>query len=134
MLITVMTIMTACAGGNKTIPTPTPESMPSSGLVSISLEQALKSGRPTLADFGSVTCIPCKQMKVILDDLAIDYNGKVNIVIINVYEEPDIASNYGIMAIPTQIFFDKSGRPVAKHVGLFPKEDIIVQLRKMEIE
>lgn len=100
----------------------------------ISLEEALVSGKPTLAEFGSTSCVYCLQMKAILEEIAKDYQGKLNILIINVYEEGALVQKYGIIAIPTQIFFDRSGNIVTKHLGLLPKEDVTAQLKKMGIE
>ena len=106
----------------------------STDLADISLEQALSNGKPTLAEFGSSTCIPCKQMKPILEELAVEYKGKLNIVIVEVYEHMDLARQYQIMAIPTQIYFDSSGREVTRHVGLWPKEEIITCLRTQGVD
>jgi len=89
---------------------------------------------PTIADFGRGTCIPCKQMKPILEDLAKEYEGKVNVLIISVDEHRDLTTQYGIMAIPTQIFLDSKGQEVTRHMGFFAKDDIIAQLLEMGIE
>ncbi|MFC2071344.1 FKBP-type peptidyl-prolyl cis-trans isomerase [Chloroflexota bacterium] len=105
-----------------------------SGLTSMPLEQALENGLPTIADFGRGTCIPCKQMKPILEDLAKEYEGKVNVLIISVDEHKDLTTQYGIMAIPTQIFLDSEGQEVTRHMGFFAKDDIIAQLLEMGIE
>lgn len=103
-------------------------------LAAIPLEQALSSGLPTLAEFGWRTCIPCKEMKPILEELAVEYQGKLNVVIVEVYEHEDLTRAHQIMAIPTQIFFDNSGKEITRHIGFLPKEDIIAQLKKMGIE
>jgi FKBP-type peptidyl-prolyl cis-trans isomerase 2 len=105
-----------------------------SGLTSVPLEQALSNGKPTLAEFGSSTCIPCKQMKPILEELAVEYEGKLNVVIVEVYEQRSLTQQYGIMAIPTQIVFDSNGKEVTRHMGLWPREEIIAQLKKMGID
>ena len=105
-----------------------------SGLTSMPLEQALTNGLPTIADFGRGTCIPCKQMKPILEDLAKEYEGKVNVLIISVDEHRDLTTQYGIMAIPTQIFLNSEGQEVTRHMGFFAKDDIIAQLLEMGIE
>ena len=105
-----------------------------SGLTSLPLGKALSSGKPTLAEFGSSTCVPCKQMKPILERLTVEYEGKLNVVIVEVYEQRALTQQYGIMAIPTQIVFDSSGKEVSRHMGLWPREEIIAQLKKMGIE
>jgi len=98
------------------------------------LEQALTNGLPTIADFGRGTCVPCKQMKPVLENLAKEYEGKVNVLIISVDERRDLTTQYGIMAIPTQIFLDSEGKEVTRHMGFYAKEDIIAQLKEMGIE
>jgi FKBP-type peptidyl-prolyl cis-trans isomerase 2 len=103
-------------------------------LASIPLGQALSNGKPTLAEFGSNTCIPCKEMKPILEKLAVEYESKLNVVIVEVYEQRELTQQYGIMAIPTQIVFDSSGKEVTRHIGLWPREEIIAQLKEMGIE
>ena len=107
---------------------------PKPDLAPISLEQALASGKPTLAEFGSGTCSPCKMMKPILEELAVEYKDEVNVVIVEVYEERELTSQHEIMAIPTQIFFDSSGKEVTRHMGFWPKEEIIAQLKEMGID
>jgi len=116
------------------LPKPQPKPSPQPGITSISLEQALSSGKPTLAEFGSNTCMPCKQMKPILEELAIEYEDKLNVVIVEVYEHRDLASQYQIMAIPTQIFFDSSGKETTRHIGFWSKEEIITRLKEVGIE
>ena len=111
-----------------------PEPPPPPDLTAIPLEQALSSGKPTLAEFGSSKCIPCKMMKPILENLAIIYGDKLNVVIVEVYEHRDLTNQHGIMAIPTQIFFDSSGKEVTRHMGFWPKEEIIAQLKKMGVD
>jgi len=103
-------------------------------LASVPLTQVLGNGKPTLAEFGSSTCVPCKQMKPILEELAVEYQGKLNVVIVEVYEQRELTQQYGIMAIPTQIVFDSSGKEVTKHIGLWPKEEIVAQLKKMGVD
>ena len=103
-------------------------------LASIPLEQALSSGLPTLAEFGRGICVPCKAMKPILEELATEYEGKLNVVIVEIDDHMDQAQDYGIMAIPTQIFFDSSGQEITSHTGFYTKDDIIAQLKKMGVE
>jgi peptidylprolyl isomerase len=103
-------------------------------LTDLPLPQALANGRPTLAEFGSSTCIPCKQMKPILEKLAAQYKGNLNVIIVEVYEQKALAQQYGIMVTPTQIVFDSSGKEITRHIGLWPREDILAQLKKMGID
>ena len=105
-----------------------------SNLTSIPLEEALASGKPTIAEFGRGTCIPCKQMKPILENLALEYKDRLNISIVSVDEYRDLTNYYKVMAIPTQIGFDSSGKEIFRHVGFWSKEDIISQLNQIGIE
>lgn len=102
-------------------------------LTSISLEQALTNGKPTLAEFGRGTCIPCKEMKPILEELSAEYKSELNVVTVEVDDNIDMTRQFGIMMIPTQIFLDSDGKEVFRHVGFYPKEEIITQLKKMGI-
>lgn len=97
------------------------------------LDRALMSGRPVLADFGRGVCIPCKMMKPILDDLAEEYQGKAEILIIEIDNEPALARRCRIRVIPTQIFYDASGKEVYRHEGFMPREDIVAQLTRMGV-
>ena len=63
-----------------------------------------------------------------------EYKDKLNVVIVEVYEHKDLTNQYGIMAIPTQIFFDSSGKEITRHMGFWAKEEIIAQLKKMGID
>ena len=115
-------------------PKPQPKPSPEPDLASIPLEQALSSGKPTLAEFGWRTCIPCKQMKPILEELAVEYGDKLNVVIVEVYEQRELTNQYRIMTIPTQIFFDSNGQEITRHMGFWSKEEIIAQLEEMGID
>lgn len=106
----------------------------SSDLASFPLEKALSNGKPTLAEFGWRECIPCKQMKPVLEELAVEYEGKVNVLIVEIPFHEDLAEKYGIMVMPVQIFFDSTGREVARHAGFLPKAQIIAQLQIMGVQ
>lgn len=103
-------------------------------LVSITLPKALTNGNPTLAEFGRGICTPCKAMKPILENLAAEYENKLNVSIVSVDEYPDLTNYYHIVAIPTQIGFDSSGKEVFRHVGFWPRDQIIAQLDKLGIK
>ncbi|UCG31502.1 MAG: thioredoxin family protein [candidate division WOR-3 bacterium] len=98
------------------------------------LAKALRSKRPVLADFGRGTCIPCKMMMPILEKLQREYTSKVEILILDVGEYASLSRKYRVMMIPTQIFFDSSGKEVSRHQGFMAEDDIVAQLRLMGIE
>ena len=91
--------------------------------------QALASGKPTVIDLGASTCIPCKQMAPILEELADTYRGKANVLFIDVREDRNAASRFGIQMIPTQIFFDTKGKEVKRHIGFMGKPDLVKELQ-----
>ena len=95
------------------------------------LEEALSNGKPTVAEFGAATCIPCKRMKPILEELAAEYGDRFNMSFVDVSKQPDLANRYAISLIPTQIFFDTSGQEVTRHVGFWPKEEIMAYLEEL---
>ena len=74
-----------------------------------------------LVDFWAVWCGPCQMVAPIVDELATEYNGKLKVMKLNTGENPDVAGRYGIMSIPTLLFF-KGGQPVDKVVGAVPKK------------
>jgi thioredoxin 1 len=89
---------------------------------------------PRLVDLGADKCIPCKMMAPILEELKKDYAGTINVEFIDVWKEPDRAKEYGITIIPTQIFFDASGKELFRHEGFFSKEDILAKWKEFGIE
>jgi len=101
---------------------------------STSLKQAISNGKPTLAEFGRGICIPCKEMKPILEELSVEYKGELNVVIVEVDDNIELTRQFAIMMIPTQIFLDSEGKEVFRHIGFYPKEEIIAQLEKMGIK
>jgi len=86
------------------------------------LDRALEDGRPVVADFGRGVCIPCKEMKPILEELAAECEGKLAILIIEIDEYKALARRYRIRLIPTQIFFNAEGKEVYRHEGFMSKE------------
>jgi len=90
-------------------------------------------GMVTMIDLGADQCVPCKMMAPILEKLKKTYEGKAAIIFIDVWKNSDPARQYGIRAIPTQIFFDAGGREVHRHVGFMSEKDIVGQLTKMGV-
>jgi len=91
-------------------------------------------GMVTMLDLGAKSCIPCKMMAPILQKLEKVFRGKAAIVFIDVWEHNDQVGRFGIRAIPTQIFYDKDGKEVYRHVGFMSEEAIIGQLKKMGVD
>jgi thioredoxin 1 len=88
----------------------------------------------TLLDLGATKCIPCKMMAPILEELKREYQGKAAVVVIDVWQHMDQVEKYRIQAIPTQIFFDKEGNEVLRHVGFMDKKSIVQVLEKLGVK
>ena len=79
---------------------------------------------PRLVDLGAQKCIPCKRMAPILEALKVDYAGVADVEFIDVWKNPQAGKAHGIRLIPTQIFFDRTGRERFRHEGFFSREEI----------
>lgn len=82
-----------------------------------------------LVDFWATWCGPCKMIAPVLEELAADYEGKADILKLDVDENPSTAAKYEVMSIPTLIVF-KDAQPVDKVVGFQPKENLAEVLDK----
>ncbi len=91
-------------------------------------------GMVTMVDLGAKKCIPCKMMAPILEKLEKQYREKAAIVFIDVWQEPEQAKKFGIRSIPTQIFYDESGKESYRHVGFMSEEKIVATLKEMGVE
>jgi thioredoxin 1 len=100
-------------------------------LTGADLAACLKSGKPTLVDFGEDWCEQCKKQAPVLEETATKYRGRANVVFVNTKTYAEIGRAYGIAAIPTQILFDAKGREVSRHVGYAPPEDLAKALAKV---
>lgn len=89
--------------------------------------EVLQSTVPVLVDFFATWCGPCKMIAPIVEEIAKEYGGKIKVGKINVDEEPEIASAYKIMYIPTLIVF-KDGKPAETSTGFKSKEEIVRML------
>jgi thioredoxin 1 len=95
------------------------------------LSEALANGKPTVAEFGAATCVPCKAMKPILEEIVAEYGDKLNLSFTDVRIHTGVAAKYKITLMPTQIFFDSGGQEVTRHVGFWPKENVVAHLQEL---
>jgi len=84
-------------------------------------------------DLGAGKCIPCKAMAPILEELSQTHAEQFQVVFIDVWENPDAAKPYNINLIPTQIFFDASGKELWRHEGFLAKEDILAKWQELGV-
>ncbi len=84
-------------------------------------DKAIAAGGITMVDFWASWCGPCRMLAPVIDDLAGKYEGKAVIGKVNVDDEQALAMQYGVMSIPTVIFF-KDGKELDRKVGVMPAE------------
>ena len=81
----------------------------------------ISSEKPVFVDFWAEWCGPCRMVGPVVEELAVDYDGKVNFVKVNVDEANELASKYNVFSIPTLMIFNK-GEVVAQQVGAASKD------------
>ena len=87
------------------------------------LGDVVESDKPVLLDFWADWCGPCKMIEPLLDEAASEYADKLKVVKINIDENPDTPSKYGIRSIPTLMIF-KEGAPQAQKLGAMSKSQL----------
>ena len=101
-----------------------------------SAEEFRSNAAITFVELGSVNCVPCRMMQPILKAIDSAYAGKVKVVFIDVMTDQGrpYAQQFGIRAIPTQVFLDKDGREIFRHLGYYPKDSITALLTSKGIK
>jgi len=121
---TVIIFNTSCSGQNST-----PANKTETGVDKTKY-------KVTFIELGSVRCIPCKQMQPIMKSIEEKYAKQVKVVFYDVWTEAGApyGKQYGIEAIPTQVFLDKDGKEYFRHLGFFPEEELIKVLKQKGVK
>ena len=93
-------------------------------------EEVLKSAAPVLVDFFAEWCGPCHVIAPVIEELSLEFSGKAKVFKLNVDANQTTASQYGVMSIPTLIFF-KGGQEVDRIMGLTSKETLKEKLNSL---
>jgi thioredoxin 1 len=90
----------------------------------------------TFIELGSVRCIPCQKMQVVMKSIEAKYGDQVNIIFYDVWTEKGkpLADQYGINLIPTQVFLDQNGVEYFRHEGFFPEEEVVKILNEKGVK
>ena len=89
--------------------------------------EVLKSSKPVIVDYWAEWCGPCRQVSPVLEEIASEHGDKIDVVKLNIDENPAISQRYKIMAIPTMSVF-KDGEVVKQIVGAKPKAALLREL------
>ncbi len=96
-------------------------------------KEVLESKKVVLVDFWAEWCGPCKVLGPIVEEIANDYKDKIVVGKVNVDDNNELASKYGIMSIPTLKFF-KNGKIIGELIGAAPKQTIEKEIKKLFIK
>lgn len=95
-----------------------------------SSEWKFKGSLPCIVDFSASWCGPCQRLAPLLDDIAQEYDGKINVYKIDIDQESEVAEQFGIQSVPTLIFCPMEGKPRSS-VGLLPKQAIVKTINEV---
>ncbi|HYQ47617.1 MAG TPA: thioredoxin family protein, partial [Thermodesulfovibrionales bacterium] len=84
--------------------------------------RAQKEGKAVMLELGSVGCLPCEQMKPVMEKLRTNYKGRLEVIFIDVRKVRENGSRFGVTMIPTQVFLDRTGREFHRHIGYYAYE------------
>ncbi len=88
----------------------------------------------TFVELGSGKCIPCKEMRPVMEAIQVTFGDQIEVVFYDVWEDEAPAKAYGIKYIPTQVFLDEDGAEFHRHTGFYPQEEIEAMLVEHGLE
>ncbi len=94
-------------------------------------EQLMQSGKPTVIDFWATWCGPCRRLAPVVEELAQEYEGKVNVVKCDVEEAEDLAMQFAVTSIPTIVIMGADGEMKQRLVGLQSKARLQEEINKV---
>lgn len=133
LIISVVLIVLAIFGLKTIFNNPASETKEISQAAQIASDSEVKV---TFLELGSVGCIPCDKMQPILEEIAEEYKGQVEVVFhdLKTPEGKPYVQEYQIRAIPTQVFLDKDGNEYFRHLGFLPKEEVVKVLQQQGVK
>lgn len=100
-------------------------------ITSENFKELTQSGKPLVLDFWATWCGPCKRLAPIIEELATEYEGRVNIGKCDVEEDDELAMQFQVSSIPTVVFFNKQGEVFKRLVGLQSKTTLVENIEQL---
>lgn len=98
--------------------------------IDAALEKATREGKVVMLELGSVGCIPCEQMKPVMEKLRTAYSKNLEVIFVDVRVDNKTGRRFNARMIPTQVFLDKGGKEFHRHIGYYAYEEIVPVLKK----
>jgi thioredoxin len=89
-------------------------------------------GKPAIYEFGAGYCVSCKEMALVMKEIAGHYGDRLEVRMVYADKEKDLFQQYKVMLIPTQVFLNAEGKEVDRHLGALSKEEVIKKLRELK--